>query len=787
MKALGFLLLFLCSSAVLPAQILLSEDFDQGGLGSMVSINGGTTTARWLTSVNGYQGNSFDGSEFAVVSSDLAGGGSNVVLSEVLESPVYNTSSLSQLFLQFDQSIDILATDRGFVEVYDGSQWVTVATYAADSGSFAQPYTALLDLTAYRNANFQFRFRYEDYGTWAWYWAVDNVKLFNPLPNNLAVVAAGVPNGNCGLGTVEPLEVVLENQGSNPLSSVTVSYQVNGGPFITESPVLNLPPFGSATYTFIQTADLSQPGPYTLSFFSSQPGDPDPSNDTLADFAWISHLAAGTLPYRESFESGPGGWFVRGANPSWALGLPNKNNISGAAHGQNAWVTGGLGATPYNNLEANWLEGPCFDLSSSSIPWVGLDLWWSSESGADGAVLQSSTDGGLSWTAVGDIGDPYNWYGSVVTAVPGGQGRGWSGEAATNDGSNGYVRAVHDIQDLSGQAEVIFRVAFASGSTGTRDGIAWDNFSVGEAPTSFLGADTAVCDSLVLVALPGTGYSWNTGNMTSSQMVTSSGAYSVSLVDTNGFPGGDLVNVTVFHPQSPDWPQDTLICGQGSYLLGADPMATSYLWSTGDDQASLAVTASGTYWVDQVYGSACTRRDSIEIDLSALAARFTLVGDSACRGELVQFSDSSNGALTWYWDFGNGNQSTNPSPATIYPAGGTYRVVLQVTDSFCLDTLKQLVFVDVCLGEEEAFIGSWQLYPQPAHERLWLSGMVGKGGKMEIQVRNGLGLTVKEKASNWLPGLNRTSLDLSLLPSGLYLIQCTFEHQRWKKQFLLLN
>jgi len=785
MKALLLCLLLLgASTSSLLGQVLYSEDFDQGNLGGMNSINGGSSAARWAVSLNGYQGSSFDGSEFAVVSSDNAGGG--VVLSEIMESPVFNTTSLPQLFLQFDQSIDILNTDRGFVEVYDGNQWVTVATYASDSGTFAQPHTALLDLTAYRNANFQFRFRYEDYGTWAWYWAVDKVKLFNPLPNNLAVLGGDVPNGICGLGSTEPLTITVENQGSNTLTSVTVAYQINGGPVVTESSPLVLAPFSTATYTFAQTADLSQPGVYTLSFFTAQPGDPDPDNDTLAPVAWVSHAAA-SFPSRESFESGPGGWFVRGQNPSWALGVPAKQVIVGAAEGQAAWVTGGVGTSPYGNNELNWLESPCFDLGSSSQPWVGLDIWWECESGADGAALQSSIDGGLSWQVVGAIGDPYNWYGAVVTGLPGGQGSGWSGEGATNDGSNGYVRAVHEISHLAGQPEVIFRMAFASGASGTNDGVAWDDFAVGEAPFSFFGQDTAVCDSLILVPPPGTSYVWNTGDTTEQLLVTASGGYSVSLLDTNGFPGGDLVNVSVFQPGPGTWPSDTLVCGQDAYLLQGDPLATAYQWSTGDSQPGLVVNASGLYWLDQIYGSACTRRDSIAIALSPLKAAFSLVGDAACRGELVQFNDSSSGALSWHWDFGNGNLSTNQNPATVYPSGGTYPVTLKVEDSLCSDSLTQLVFVDVCLHDEDIFISSLNLFPQPVSDRIWLSGKVMVGGRVGIRLIRSDGATVKEKEDIWRPGENTTTVDLEALPAGFYLFEFTLKGFRWKKPILILN
>ncbi|MBZ0241711.1 MAG: choice-of-anchor J domain-containing protein, partial [Bacteroidales bacterium] len=106
---------------------------------------------------------------------------------ELLVSPVMNTASASTLFVQFDHVYaDYGSTDRASVEVYDGANWVEVAVYndqnygvlwGGDNPAFEN-----LDLTAYKNANFQVRFRYV--GTDDLFWAIDNVVVTdNPAPN----------------------------------------------------------------------------------------------------------------------------------------------------------------------------------------------------------------------------------------------------------------------------------------------------------------------------------------------------------------------------------------------------------------------------------------------------------------------------------------------------------------------------------------------------------------------------------------------------------------------------
>src|SRR5690606_1954876 len=55
--------------------------------------------------------------------------------------------------------------------------------------------------------------------------------------------------------------------------------------------------------------------------------------------------------------------------------------------------------------------------------------------------------------------------------------------------------------------------------------------------------------------------------------------------------------------------------------------------------------------------------------------------DSTCTGE-VQFTDlSTNGPTSWFWDFGDGNNSSLQHPTHTYAASGTYTVQLTATNA----------------------------------------------------------------------------------------------------------
>jgi gliding motility-associated-like protein len=57
----------------------------------------------------------------------------------------------------------------------------------------------------------------------------------------------------------------------------------------------------------------------------------------------------------------------------------------------------------------------------------------------------------------------------------------------------------------------------------------------------------------------------------------------------------------------------------------------------------------------------------------------------------VTFKDSSFGALTYSWDFGDGTSSTLSNPAHSYAAIGTYKIILTVTNGGCTDTSQKTI------------------------------------------------------------------------------------------------
>ncbi|WP_282030615.1 T9SS type A sorting domain-containing protein [Winogradskyella eximia] len=178
-----------------------------------------------------------------------------------------------------------------------------------------------------------------------------------------------------------------------------------------------------------------------------------------------------SYPYNQDFESGAGGWTSSGTNSSWALGAPSNTGISNADSGTNAWVTNLTGN--YSSNENSAVTSPIFDFSSLTAPAIQLSIYRDSESGYDGAVLQSSIDGGTSWQNVGANADPNNWFNnSGLSSNPGGQSSGWAGD------SGAWVVASNNLTGLGGQSNVLLRIAFGSDGSLQYEGFAFDTISI---------------------------------------------------------------------------------------------------------------------------------------------------------------------------------------------------------------------------------------------------------------------------------------------------------------------
>ncbi|MFN9952188.1 MAG: PKD domain-containing protein, partial [bacterium] len=114
--------------------------------------------------------------------------------------------------------------------------------------------------------------------------------------------------------------------------------------------------------------------------------------------------------------------------------------------------------------------------------------------------------------------------------------------------------------------------------------------------------------------------------------------------------------------------------------------ATTYEWSFGDGTGhsgtspSKSYTAAGTYSIRLIAINSNGCRDTLSRSVTVNpnpTAAYTLNNTTQClRGNSFSTTNSSTGASTYNWDFGDGTSSVSNAPSKTYSAAGTYAIRL---------------------------------------------------------------------------------------------------------------
>lgn len=173
-------------------------------------------------------------------------------------------------------------------------------------------------------------------------------------------------------------------------------------------------------------------------------------------------------------------------------------------------------------------------------------------------------------------------------------------------------------------------------------------------PTINLSGPAEFCDgdSVILTASNAVTYLWSTGETTESIVVTTSGDYSVSVVDQNGCEGESAdVTITVYqNPQPEIAASDTVTCdGQSITLVSSE--AEAYSWSTGANSQQIDVTVSGVYTVTVTDINGCMGADSVEITVNPTPTPLPVITPDGpttfCDGDSVTLSVDTWEAYEW--------------------------------------------------------------------------------------------------------------------------------------------
>ncbi|MGD0080838.1 MAG: PKD domain-containing protein [Methanoregula sp.] len=204
-----------------------------------------------------------------------------------------------------------------------------------------------------------------------------------------------------------------------------------------------------------------------------------------------------------------------------------------------------------------------------------------------------------------------------------------------------------------------------------------------------------------------TSWFWNFGDGANSTNQNpahtyASGIYTVTLTVSNALGNSTKVSgnyITAFVPQLPPVALFTANVTQGvaplpvQFTDQSTGTPTSWFWDFGDgtnstNQNPVHTYASGIYTVNLTVSSAAGNSTKVSGNyITAFASQnppvalFTANVTQGAAPLPVQFTDQSTGTPTsWFWDFGDGANSTDQNPAHTY-ASGIYTVNLTVSNA----------------------------------------------------------------------------------------------------------
>jgi gliding motility-associated-like protein len=360
---------------------------------------------------------------------------------------------------------------------------------------------------------------------------------------------------------------------------------------------------------------------------------------------------------------------------------------------------------------------------------------------------QSSTDGGLTWTAIANTSTTQNWSAPADTI--------WYRAIVANG-------ACAADTTLPAMIATYPKPVAAFTAVPVCEGVA----------TTFVNTTTI---SQGYVAFQ----SWNFGDNDASVAVSpihsyaTGGAYNVSLITLSNFGCSDTATAPVIVNALPlstiTAAGTTTLCAGDSLNLSVPFAAnTNYLWSTSATTNALFVQTAGTYSViatDATTG--CSSSDSIDITVQPSPVAYAGLDQSVSGGETIQLNGSGGALYSWLPLAGISNSNIATPLATV-PFTLTY--TLTVTDlNGCSDTDAVTITL---LADFNLVVANLMTPNSDGYNDVW--NVIGieqyPGNRVTIYNRNGMEIYTAENYSNTWGG----TFNGEQLPDGTYYYVITF-------------
>ncbi|MBC7696437.1 MAG: gliding motility-associated C-terminal domain-containing protein [Burkholderiales bacterium] len=226
------------------------------------------------------------------------------------------------------------------------------------------------------------------------------------------------------------------------------------------------------------------------------------------------------------------------------------------------------------------------------------------------------------------------------------------------------------------------------------------------APTlsvDFANINLCTGQSAIITATSSIGnYTWMPGGITTNTlMVNSANVYTVETSNVCYTLSATSSVVPLSLPVISLTSNTTTICPNETATLTVTGGTSPYVWSNSSSTGSVVTSNGGTVTVSNTNGCG-TASQTININVININASISANPTSGVKPVIVDFTNNSNGAINYSWNFGNGNSAnTQTVSSQTYSVAGTYTVYLTASNGSCTDTDFLIITV---LNEEPTLI-----------------------------------------------------------------------------------
>ncbi|MEO8085477.1 MAG: PKD domain-containing protein [Bacteroidota bacterium] len=509
--------------------------------------------------------------------------------------------------------------------------------------------------------------------------------LYNHLFYTTVTALVSPVNGTCGSAN-SAVTITVRNFGDTALSSFPDTVIITGAINQTLGQTFGgtIVPPNSANHTFTTTINTSAGGTFNFHCFTSNNNDVSPAMNSYDTTITLNGLPVPPTAIGDT-SCGTGSVTLTATSP-------NTINWFSASTGGSSLAQGSSYTTTISNTTTFYVQASnaCGTSTRTAVtayvfPVTAAPLVFSAQRCGPGNV-----------TLLASSGSPISWWDSATGGI------------MLQGNINSYVANV--------TTTTTFYVEAGTGSTCPSARVPV-TATVNPLPdANFTPNASAVClgDAFQFTntTTGAVGYAWDFGDAsgTSNQLNPSytyamTGTYMVRLIATSMLSCPDTiiipVNVNTAPQISFSVPSTTGCAPFTVSFINSTINATDYLWSLGDGTATsisqnptYTYNTPGTYTVSlNASVGSCSEADTNFNYITVIpspTANFSTA--NVCFGNVMNFTNSSTGASSYSWDFGDANgTSTQTDPSYTYTSANTFTVSLVASDGTCTDTISQNV------------------------------------------------------------------------------------------------